>query len=138
MIADDKPIEHESSAEHFTTSHLKHDLGRRSVKSGVLTLSSQALKFVLGMGSMIVLARLLTPTDYGIVGMVAIVLNFAVMFQYLGLSRATVQWPELNHRQVTNLFWINLGLSTVIALLVIGISPLIALFFDEPRVIPVT
>jgi O-antigen/teichoic acid export membrane protein len=138
MIADQEQIEDETAAKHFATNHLKGDLARRSVQSGVLTLSSQALKFVLSIGSMIVLARLLTPVDYGVVGMVAIVLNFAVMFQYLGLARATVQWPELNHPQVSNLFWVNVGLSTVIALLLAGISPLISSFFDEPRVIPVT
>ena len=138
MIADEMSGGSDPSASHFATNHLKGDLARRSAKSGVLTLSTQALKFVLGIGSMIVLARLLSPGDYGIVGMVAIVFNFAVMFQYLGLSRGTVQWPELNHRQVSNLFWVNVSLSTGVALLVVGISPLLASFFGEPRVMPVT
>jgi PST family polysaccharide transporter len=137
MIAYETSTE-ERPADHFATDHLKGDLARRSIRSGALTLSSQAVKFVLGIGSTALLARLLSPEDYGVVGMVAIVLNFAVMFQYLGLSRATVQWPELNHRQVSNLFWINIGLSALMALFMIGASPLIASFFNEPRVIGVT
>ena len=138
MITDQTPVERDPSAKHFETDHLKADLAKRSVRSGVLTLSSQAAKFVLGAASTIVLARLLTPVDYGVVGMVAIVLNFAVMCQHLGLSRATVQWPELNHSQVSNLFWINVGLSAAIALLMAGASPLIAWFFNEPRLVAVT
>jgi len=62
----------------------------------------------------VILARLLTPQDYGLIGMVAIVINFVSMFQYMGLSTATVQWPELKHQQVSTLFWINVGLSIAI------------------------
>jgi O-antigen/teichoic acid export membrane protein len=122
----------------FQTDHLRKDLKGHSARSGLLTVSSQGVKFVLSTLSAIILARLLTPSDYGIVGMVAIVLNFASMFQYLGLAGATVQWPEINHRQVSTLFWLNIGLSTAIALLMAAGSPVIAWFFQEPRVIAVT
>ena len=128
----------DDSDHHFRTDHLNNDLAGRAARSGILTLASQAFKFLIGTGSAIVLARLLTPSDYGVVGMVAILLNFAVMFQYMGLSTATVQWPTLNHKQVSTLFWINAGLSTVITLAMAILSPVIAWFFHEPRVIAVT
>ena len=124
--------------EYFRTDHLRADLLARSARSGILNLSSQAFKFVISTASTIVLARLLTPTDYGIIGMIAIVLNLAVMFQYLGLSGATVQWAEIDHRQVSNLFWANFGLSVLMAVGMALLSPLIGWFFQEPRVIGVT
>lgn len=83
----------------------------------------------------IVLARLLTPEDYGLIGMVAILINFVGMFQYMGLSTATVKWSDLNHQQVSTLFWINMGLSTLIMIITIASGPLLAWFYKEPRLI---
>ena len=127
----------DESDQYFQTDHLNADLEGRSARSGALTLFSQGIKFVLTTGSTIILARLLSPADYGIVGMVAIVLNFSVLFQYLGLSTATIQWPKLTHRQVSTLFWLNVGLSTGIAVFMALMSPVIAWFFQEPQVIGV-
>jgi len=117
---------------------LQADLGGRSARGGVVTLSAQVFKFVFSTAATIVLARLLTPQDYGLIGMVVIITNFVGMFQYLGLSTATVRWSELNHEQVSTLFWINLGLSTAIALLTFASAPLAAWFYKEPRLIWIT
>jgi len=54
----------------FGTEHLKSDLKGRSVRGGAVTIASQAIKFLLQMSSTIVLARLLTPQDYGLIAMV--------------------------------------------------------------------
>ena len=122
----------------FRTEHLKADLGRRSARGGVVTLVAQGLKFLIFTGATVVLARLLTPQDYGLVGMVTIIVSFVGMFQYLGLSTATVQWAELGHRQVSTLFWVNLALSAAITLLVMASAPLVAWFYGEPRLAAVT
>ncbi len=88
----------DDSDRHFRTDHLKDDLGRRSARAGAVTLSTQIFKFVLATASAIVMARLLTPKDFGLIAMVAILVNFVGMFQYMGLSTATIQWAELNHQ----------------------------------------
>jgi len=123
---------------HFRTDHLQADLGGRSARGGMVTLSAQVFKFVFSTVATIVLARLLTPEDYGLIGMVAILINFVGMFQYLGLSTATVKWSELNHGQVSTLFWINMGLSAAIMLITIASGPLLAWFYKEPRLIGIT
>jgi O-antigen/teichoic acid export membrane protein len=123
---------------HFRTDHLKDDLGRRSARAGAVTLGSQIAKFVISTASTIVLARLLTPQDYGLIGMVAILVNFVAMFQYMGLSTATIQWPELTHPQVSTLFWINTAMSTFIMLMMVALSPAVAWFYQEPRLIGIT
>ena len=123
---------------HFRTDHLKEDLGRRSARGGALTLSAQLCKFGLSTVSAIVLARLLTPQDYGLIGMVAILVGFLGMFQYMGLSTATVKWAELTHDQVTSLFWMNIALSATIALVTIAVAPLAAWFYKEPRLVGIT
>ncbi len=116
----------------FCTDHLKTELKQRSVRGGAVTLVAQAIKFVLRMGSTVVLARLLSPEDYGLIGMATVVIGFVQLFKDLGLSAATVQKSEINHQQVSTLFWINLIISFAIALLVIALAPLVARFYDEP------
>jgi len=123
---------------HFRTDHLQSDLAGRSTRGGAVTLSAQIFKFVFSTVATIVLARMLTPEDYGLIGMVAILINFVGMFQYLGLSTATVKWASLNHQQVSTLFWINMGLSTAIMLITIASGPLLAWFYKEPRLVGIT
>jgi len=96
---------------HFRTDHLIFDLEGRSVRGGISTLSAQICKFALSMGSTMILARLLSPADYGLVGMVTAIMGLAAMFKDAGLSDATVQSEHITHEQVSTLFWINIGLS---------------------------
>ncbi len=123
---------------HFRIDHLKDDLAARSARGGAVTVGAQVFKFVLGTIAAIVLARLLTPDDYGLIAMVAILVNFVGMFQYLGLGTATIKWADLNHQQVSTLFWINMALSAAIMLVTVGSGPLLAWFYKEPRLIGIT
>lgn len=118
--------------------HLTDSLKQKTVRSGAITISAQALKFVTRTGSTIVLARLLSPEDYGLFGMVTVVIGFVELFKDLGLSAATVQQADINHRQVSTLFWINLLISLFVCLLVAGLAPIIAWFYGEPRLISIT
>ena len=70
---------------YFRTDHLKADLGARTARGGIVVLASQALKFVINMATTIVLARLLTPQDYGLIGMVLVVTGFVSLFKNMGL-----------------------------------------------------
>jgi len=117
---------------------LSENLGGRSIRGGMVTAIAQGLKFMITTAATIVLARLLTPQDYGLIGMVAILMAFVGMFQYLGLSTATVKWANLSHRQVSALFWINMALSTGVTVLTIACAPLIAWFYREPRLFWIT
>lgn len=117
----------------FDTKHLKADLRSRSIRGGAVTVAAQASKFAIQMTSTVVLGRLLTPEDYGLIAMVTVVINFVQMFKNLGLSTATIQQEEINHQQVSTLFWINVGISFIITLLLIALAPVIAGFYDEPR-----
>lgn len=125
-------------AEHFRIDHLKADLKGRSIRGGAIAMGTQACKFVLQLGANVVLTRLLTPQDYGLVGMVTTVTNFVFIFKELGLSMATVQKAEINHGQISTLFWVNMALSATVALLTAAIAPVIAWFYGEPRLIWIT
>lgn len=120
---------------HFRTDHLKRDLTQRSARGGVITVTTQVTRIALQTGSTVVLARLLLPEDYGLMGMVRAVTGFILLFRDLGLSAATVQKADVDHTQVSTLFWINLAISLVLAVFTIAVAPVTAWFYDEPRLV---
>ena len=120
--------------DHIKTDHLLPNLKRRTISGGAITLSSQAAKFLLNLTSTIVLARLLTPRDFGLVAMVTVVTGFVAMFRHAGLATPTVQREQITHAQVSNLFWINLGVSALCALIVAALSPVLAKFYHDSRI----
>ena len=122
----------------FATDEVNNDLGGRVVRSGAVMIVAQGLKFVIMMASTMVLARLLTPHDYGLIGMVVVVTGFISLFNTLGLSTAMIQKAELTHEQVSTLFWINLLVSLMITLITIGLAPVVAWFYAEPRLTKIT
>src|SRR5439155_16698701 len=110
----------------------------RTIASGAVTLSAQGCKFLLNLVSTMVLARLLTPRDFGLFAMVATITGFLRVFKDAGLSVATVQRERITHAQVSNLFWINVVVSALSAFILAGLAPVIARFYHNPRVVSVT
>lgn len=122
----------------FESGHLSEDLARKSVRGGMTALGSQGIQFVLRVVGTAVLARLLTPNDYGLVGMVTVVVNFAQMFKDAGLSIATVQKERISHKQISTLFWLNVLISAFLGLCVLAGSPLVAWFYGKAELTAVT
>lgn len=98
----------------------------------------QATRLVLHTGSTMVLARLLTPADFGLIAMVSAVTGFVGMFKDAGLSLATVQREQITHEQVSALFWINIALGLVVSLVTIALAPVVSWFYSEPRLTLIT
>ncbi|WP_417809338.1 lipopolysaccharide biosynthesis protein [Thioclava sp.] len=110
---------------------------RRSVGRGAVAIAlSQILQVGTQMASVMVLSRLLSPTDFGLMAMCAPVVALLAMLQNFGLVQATVQKKDLSISDVNFLFWVNLGFSLFLAGLLLAFSPLIAIFYGEPRVGP--
>tara|TARA_R110002049_G_scaffold4601_1_gene31699 strand:- start:91930 stop:93513 length:1584 start_codon:yes stop_codon:yes gene_type:complete len=126
------------SSRFFKSDHLKRDLQGRTHRSGAITVASQGFLFALNMGTTMVLARQLVPEDFGLIAMVQVVTGFLQVFRDGGLSMATIQQPEITHEQVSVLFWLNLGLSGLLALVAIAIAPAVAWIYSEPRLTMIT
>jgi O-antigen/teichoic acid export membrane protein len=122
----------------LSTEHLHADLKGRSVRGVSLTLISQGARFVLQFASTVILARLLTPADFGLVAMVTAITGLASAFQDLGLSEATIQRPEINHAQVSTLFWINTAIGLGLMMITASLAPFLAWFYHEPRLKDIT
>lgn len=122
----------------FDTAHLQADLKGHTVRGGIKTFGAQGFSFILNVTSVAILARLLTPYDFGLVAMVTAVTGLLAMFKDAGLSMATVQQDTVTHEQVSTLFWVNVGLSLVLMLIVAALSPWVAAFYHEPKLQPIT
>jgi PST family polysaccharide transporter len=119
---------------HFRTDHLLENLEHRAVSGGFVTIGAQATKFLLNFLAAAILARLLSPLDFGLVGMVLGITAMVGVFSQLGLSIATIQRDTITQPQVSNLFWINVCTSGLLAIICAGLAPLTAKFYHDPRV----
>lgn len=111
----------------------------RNVRKGALAaVATQIVRVATQAGSVIVLSRLLTPSDFGTYAMASPVLAFAVLFQDLGLGHATVQKDELTQNDLSSLFWVNLSVGALLALTQVVLSPLVAMFYGDPNLAALT
>lgn len=104
------------------------------VWSAVERLSSQGIQFVMG----IIIARLLLPSDYGVVAMLTIFLALAQTFVDSGFGTALVQKKDRTETDYSTVFIFNIVVALLVYLLLFFAAPLIAAFYDEPLLTPVT
>lgn len=114
------------------------DLKQRTLRGGLAKVCSQGTNFLLRVGSLMILARLLTPKDFGLVGMVTAVIGIFNVFKDFGLSTATVQRQNVTQEESSTLFWINILVGVVLGLVALGLGPFVAKFYHEPRLVGVT
>src|SRR5580698_10008043 len=114
------------------------DLRHRAIRGGSAKVLAQGANFALRVGSLMILARLLDPKDFGLVGMVTAITGVLSLFRDFGLSSATIQRVEVTVAQVSTLFWINVLVGMLLCFLLAAASPLVARFYHEPRLVSVT
>lgn len=113
-------------------------VGALARKGAVWSVVQIVVRNVVSIGSTAVLARLLSPDDYGLMGMVATLTALLLVFSDMGLSWATIQRRELTRAQVSNLFWINVGAGLVLWIACILVAPVMARFYNREELQLVT
>lgn len=109
----------------------------RAARGGALVLTGQLVRFALQLLATVVLARLLTPAEFGLAAMAATLTLVFTMFADLGLAQATVQQKEVTHGQLSALFWVNAAFGSALTLACFAAAPGVAWFYDEPRLVGV-
>ena len=94
----------------------------------------QALSFIIG----VVLARLLSPREFGLLAMVTVISGFALSFMELGFGAALVQRQDAREEHLSSVFWVNVISGLVMTLLFAAAAPLVARFYGEPLLLPLT
>ena len=113
------------------------ELKKRSVHGSAASLVAQAIIFASKFASTVVLGRLLSPAEFGLVAMVAPILGFVSTFNDLGFGQAIIQRRDISERQISALFWMNLAVSCALAAVLAAAAPLIGRAYNEPRTVGV-
>ncbi len=102
-----------------------------------MTGGGQMVRFVMQIAMNVILARLLTPDEFGVVAMVTSVMAVTMVIKDMGLTTAAIQREDMNHALASNLFWVSTGFISLMVLALIGFSPLLASWFGRPEVFPI-
>ncbi len=114
-----------------------YDLGGRVARGAAWMLTLMVVRTVLTLGATAILARLLTPADYGYVAMAAVVTEFAAMLCVFGLPAIIVRTKRLTRLDLDSGFWFSIALGVTIVSAIVAASPVIAEIFHEPRLAPI-
>ena len=106
---------------------------KKSLRSGAVSILARAINALIQIGSVLFLARLLTPEDYGLVSMVLAITGFAPVLVDLGTRDAVAQRGRIAKSDINALFWITMGVGVGFTALAAISGPAIARFYGEPR-----
>ena len=107
---------------------------RGAAFGGVLVAVKAAISF----GSLLILSRLLKPSDFGIVAMAGISIGLFRIVGDCGLVMASIQRRDMTNAQLSTLFWINVGVGGLLALVAVLSAPALVAVFGEPILFRVT
>jgi O-antigen/teichoic acid export membrane protein len=99
--------------------------------SAISQVLNQAFTFAIS----IVLARMLGPAVYGLIGMITVFTGFAAVFGDLALGAAIIQRKELEERHLNAAFWTNVAMGVLLTVLMVALAPVVAWFYDAPELL---
>jgi len=112
--------------------------GDGAVSGAAMIISARILGIAISLLSVAIVARILTPADYGIVAMVLSVTAFLMVFSDLGLSYVTIQRPQISQEQLSALFWANVTFGLAFGAVTALLAPGLVWFYHDSRLLQVT
>jgi PST family polysaccharide transporter len=125
------------SERYFRTDEVRSDLRHRSVRSGLIAATGNATQIGLQVGSIMVLARVLTPEDFGVIAMVVPIALLSMSIASLGLQAALIHREDLSHTDASLMFWFAAKVNLFGAGAMVALGPLLGLVYRDARVVPV-
>jgi PST family polysaccharide transporter len=107
-------------------------LGRASVRNVMTSVAGRGVNVLVQFASTILLARLLSPHEFGLVAMVTAFVLFAPFLVDLGTTDASTQKPRITDGEISALFWLNMTIGGTLTVLFAAGSGLIGAFYGEP------
>ncbi|MBA5599883.1 MOP flippase family protein [Pectobacterium aroidearum] len=98
---------------------------------------SQSFKIIVQLINIVYLARIIPPSEYGIMAMALVVINFGILLRDLGTAAAIIQRETLTSRLINTVFWLNTLMGITIGIVIIAISSPIASIYEQPKLFPV-
>lgn len=110
------------------------DVARSAARGAAATMLGQALRILVQLVSLSVIARILSVEDYGVVAMALVVTGLADVLRGFGLSNAAIRTASLSAEESDNLFWLSALFGAVLAVAVFALSWPVAALDGDPRV----
>lgn len=110
------------------------NLSQRVVRGAGYQFFGVALRMIVTIGSIAALARLLSPEDFGLIAMAAVVTEFAALFSNFGLTNVLVQHRRINRRQLDTVFWASMGIGATLTVAVVAAAFFSDLLFSDARI----
>jgi O-antigen/teichoic acid export membrane protein len=98
---------------------------------------AQGARQALQLGFRVLLVRLLSPDDFGLLGMVTVVSGFLLMFNDLGFGPALVRQEAVTETELSTVFWLNLATGILLALATVALGPPLAQFYRQPALLAI-
>ncbi|MCS0498048.1 lipopolysaccharide biosynthesis protein [Protaetiibacter mangrovi] len=114
------------------------DLAHRASRGTLVTAGGLWGRALLQTASTVVLARLLDPTDFGLLAMITAIVGVADLVRDFGLTAALIQSRTMTSRLWSSALWLSVVLGVVLSVAVVLLAPVIALLYDEPRLVLLT
>lgn len=133
MNKKDKKTFYDYSYDESTEAQLSIKTLRGVGWSTLANITNQVLRFVV----LFVLARFLSPADFGLIGMATVAIAFAQVFQTGGLGLALIQRKDLTEVQVSSSFWAIVCLASCLTAILLAVSSLVGRFYDNQQVAPI-
>lgn len=122
----------------LSTEHLRPTIKRRAASGALATAGGQGGQLALTFAYNAILARLISPHEFGLVAMAMVFAGFLQVFKDAGLSTATIQREDITQAQVSNLFWLNAAVGAAAMFAMVAAAPLIAGFFDHAELVGIS
>lgn len=122
-----------NTSSYFDDLSISPDLGRLAKRGGAASIAGVYGNGIIQIIGVIVLARLLTPEDFGLAAMVMVLMRFAPLLIDFGTADATIQRSRITEGQVSTLFWLNSAIGVAVAAALALCSPLVSWLYHEPR-----
>lgn len=128
----DKSLSWRKSADwYFKKTGADQNLGQASARGGLVSVGAQVIKFLSQILTLSILARILTPEDFGYIAMALVLISMLKMLAGQALSTGIIQHRIISREQVSGFFWISNGLCLVLTLAATALAPAMAWFFQE-------
>ena len=130
------PLRHMSGAGAELTDPKRPELLSRVLTGVSWVLASQGLAQILNTATLVLLARLLAPAQFGIAAMAQVASAFVITYSDFGLGLALVQKEKITDADRSTVFWASVTLGAVMAGVCVAVAPFVARFYHTPEVEP--
>jgi len=106
-------------------------LRQKTIKALIWAFGARFFRQTINFVILAILARLLEPNDFGLLGMATVFYGLAMIFSEMGISTALIQKKDADNLHFSSVFWLNVATGILLTLLMVAISPLVAIFYGE-------